>query len=674
MTTEIRISQLALSDSDAVDALMKRNSQTLGFLPRRALDEHVVRGTVLGATTGAAELAGYLLYAANPFRFRVVHLCVSDAFRGQGIARRLVDALKAAATTQRGIRLHCRRDYPAHHMWPTLGFLPLDEKPSRSRADRTLTLWYLDLAPDDRLGLFRANTSDETVDVVIDSQILFDFSEPESATTRVSKSLLSDFLADSVRIFLTDEVYLEINRNEDPKRRKLSRQYAGGFPKVEHNAGAVNYLAETLATFLPSHTPSQKSDIQHLAKTAASTVGTFVTRDDKLLKKSAKISALTGLQIMSPADVIIRHHELLERQSYGPSRVAGVDLAWRRWTHDDSSGFPFDLFLNDGERKGNFRKTLNRFLADPNLFTVESLYRENDAIAIRVLAPDSNHGFIARIVRIARTVDQRQIGRFVAADTLARAVEQDLCMVRVDSESMTSGLSHALLQTGFTKCGSDFVRFCFSACLDRQTTLKRIAELSPSSLNTYRDLTDLELEGHCSPMSLRRTDQTYFVVPVRPAYAMSLFDRRQSADDFFGGKPEVLLRWQNVYYRRKTHQHILKPPARILWYVSGRHKQIVAVSRLDEVAVDIPKVLYGRLQKYGILEWSDLYEMCKGSPATKIMALVFSHTFSFRHSISLDTLRKIFSVNQVGLTLQSPRRIPTRVFEEIFQRGLPRLS
>ena len=40
---------------------------------------------------------------------------------------------------------------------------------------------------------------------------------------------------------------------------------------------------------------------------------------------------------------------------------------------------------------------------------------------------------------------------------------------------------------------------------------------------------------------------------------MSLFDRRQSADDLFGGEAEILLRWQNVYYRKKTHHRMLKP-------------------------------------------------------------------------------------------------------------------
>ena len=265
---EVVISGLTLSDGDAVDRLMKRNSRTLGFLPRKALDDYLEKGTVLGARGDSGVLAGYLLYAANPFRFRVVHLCVSDDFREQRIARRLVDELKKTATTQKGIGLHCRRDYSAHGMWNALGFVPLNEKPSRAGTGHTLTFWYLDLAPSERLGLFRADTSEETVDVVVDSQILFDFHEPENDKTKPSKSLLSDFLADAVHSFLTDEIYLEIDRNNDPERREV--------PSLRGRRGSP---------------------------------------------------VAVGLQVVSPTDLIIRHHELLERQSYVPDRVAGVALA-----------------------------------------------------------------------------------------------------------------------------------------------------------------------------------------------------------------------------------------------------------------------------------------------------------------------------------------------------------
>jgi len=669
---EIVISTLTLADGDAVDELMKRNSRTLGFLPRQVIDNHILNGTVLGARSHTGQLAGYLLYAANSTRFRIAHLCVSDAFRNRGIAKRLVDELKKTATTQKGIRLHCRRDYVANAMWPTLGFIPLDEKPSRSAAGYILTLWYLDLAPDDRLGLFRARSSDEVVDVVIDSQILFDFHDPDDEKTQPSKSLLSDFLADSIRIFITDEILQEINRNDDAERRALSRRQAGGFLTIEHDPRSVEHFANVLCTILPHRTASQKSDIQHLAKTAASTARIFVTRDDKLLREAIRISNLTGLHVVSPTDLIIRHHELLERQSYVPRRIAGVALAWRRWTHEDSARFPFESFLNHRERKGNFKAVLMSFLAHPDRFKVDVLCSGDDAIAIRALVQEAAGSLDVPMVRISRAVDQRHFGQFVVADVLTRAVEDRLDMVRFRSEHMNPSLGHDLLQVGFTKHGRDFVRFCFSRWLGRRSTVARIAELSPGTEREYRRLTDHEMEEHCSPLGLETTGQEYFVVPVRPSYAMSLVDRRGSANDLFGGKPEVLLRWDNVYYRSKSRHRMLKTPARILWYVSRKAKQIVAVSRLDEVTIDSGKALFRRFQKFGILEWADLYEMCDGEPSTEVMALRFSHTFSFCEPVSLQAIREIFTEDGVGLALQSPLKVPTRTFRKIFERGFPK--
>ena len=108
--------------------------------------------------------------------------------------------------------------------------------------------------------------------------------------------------------------------------------------------------------------------------------------------------------------------------------------------------------------------------------------------------------------------------------------------------------------------------------------------------------------------------------------------------------------------------------------MSRPEKQIVAVSCLDDVAVDTPKVLFGKFQKFGILKWDDLYEMCDGDVTTEIMALLFSHTFPFRKPISLAAMRELYSKNKVGLALQSPQRVPANLFEEIFRRGFPRLS
>ncbi|MDE0326361.1 MAG: GNAT family N-acetyltransferase, partial [Candidatus Poribacteria bacterium] len=141
------IKQLTAVDLDAVDDLMKRYGQTLGFLPRGALEYYLQgeKGGVLGAKTDAGQLVGYLLYAANPSYFRLTHLCVLEEYRGQGIAKRLVNDLKDSTTTQRSIELNCRRDFPANDLWPELGFVTLGEKPSRSKNGHFLTIWQLTL-------------------------------------------------------------------------------------------------------------------------------------------------------------------------------------------------------------------------------------------------------------------------------------------------------------------------------------------------------------------------------------------------------------------------------------------------------------------------------------------------------------------------------------------------
>ncbi|MXY59633.1 MAG: GNAT family N-acetyltransferase, partial [Chloroflexi bacterium] len=182
---------------------MKQNSGTIGFLPRQVLEKYVGEKSVLGAKTADDELAGYLLYAANRDRFRIVQLCVGGSFRGQGIAKLLLEALKSTATTQKVVRLHCRNDFPAHQMWPKLGFIPESERPGRSKEGYPLTRWRLVLASDDQLALFRANISEDILDVVIDAQIFFDINEPDSDSTVPSKALLSDLFVDSINVWVT---------------------------------------------------------------------------------------------------------------------------------------------------------------------------------------------------------------------------------------------------------------------------------------------------------------------------------------------------------------------------------------------------------------------------------------------------------------------------------------
>ncbi len=668
------ISKLTSHDLNAVDELMIQHGQTLGFLPRKALRDYLEKGGVLGAKTGDGKLIAYLLYGIYPDRFRIAQLCVSKSFQGRGIARQLLENLKNSATTQKFVSLNCRCDFPAHNMWPKLGFVHLDERPGRSSAGHPLARWHLTLAQYDQSSLFQAKTSDETLDVVIDAQIFFDLYKPDSHTTKLSKALLSDWLMDLLALWITDELFNEIGRNNDPKQRERLRNRAYISRRIEHDLRLTGRFEERLRTILPSHKPSQESDIRQLAKAAASDVKIFVTRDQTLLKKAKEISDLTDLQILSPTDLIIRLHELSKRQSYAPDRVSGPDLEWRRLTADDLTSFPITSFLDKGERQGQFREKLELFFASPNHYKCELLRSGNDIVAIRVLTSNSNKILTVPLARVTRSADRSLFGRFLIADTISKAVEKRLSMAKFEATALTSSLIPDLWEMGFTKHNDNFMRFCFARCLDREKVLSAIAELCPEFISNYRNMPNLELERYCSPLSLEEAKQKSFLVPVRPGYAMSLVDRHGSANDLFGGKTSILLRWDNVYYRKKTHHKILQPPARILWYVSGNQKQIIAASHLDEVEIGTAKALFKKFKRFGILEWNDIYKMCAGDPSNEIMALKFSHTFPFRKPISLDTIRAVFRENGTGLSLQSPVKLSMAIFHKLFQLGYPNRS
>ena len=669
----IAISKLTSADITAVDGLMKRHSATIGFLPNVVLEDHLSNGCVLGAKTEDGQLIGYLLYSAYPDRFRIVQLCISEEFRGRGIAKELIETLKTSATSQKVIRLSCRNDFPAHSMWPKLGFVPVSERHGRSREGHLLTAWRLIIAHDDQLALFRANISDEILDIIIDAQVFFDFDEPDADNTLPSKALISDSFIDSVNICFTDELLTEISRNHDADRRRNARARAGQFVELQHDPLLVNGLIESLAQILPSSTESQVSDIKHLAKAASSDVSIFVTRDQALLKKADQIAELTHLQVLSPTEVIMRLRELSEEQAYTPDRVAGLGLGWRRLESNELAAFPFTRFLDQQERLNQLKERVESFLVNALHHEVEVLYEGNDPVVLRVLAYTSPKALTVLLGRVATSRDRSLWGRFLISDVVYKALRMNRDLVRIESTALPSGLLQGLSEMGFTRSRDGFVRFCLAEYRDREGMLSEAADQCPECVDNFRNMTELELEHSFSPL-MSSADRNCFVIPIRPGYALNLFDRVQSAYDLFGGNPNVLLLWSNVYYRAATLRRMLRGPGRILWYVSGGPREIVAVSHLDEVVVDTPKELFRRFKRYGTLEWRDLYRMCGGDISRQLMALRFSHTFPFRTRISLEKIWAAFDEDGVGRSLQSPRVIPLQTFRRLFELGYPEES
>ena len=667
------ILKLTVTDLEAVDALMKRNSRTLGFLTREALEGYLRMGDVFGLKSCSGKLMGYLLYATHRTYFRITHLCVSEEFRGRGLARRFIEHLKEATTTQKTVRLACRNDFPAHRMWPKLGFVSIGEKRGKSKEGYLLTIWQLVLAHDDQLELFRAKVSDTVLDVAMDAQIFFDFDEPDSEDSQASKVLLTDSFVDSVNLGYTDELFNEISRNPDADKRREDRDRTVHFFPVKHNPLIADVLAESLKQILPSGNQSQLSDINHLAKTAASDVSVFVTRDGRLLKKAALIADLVDVQVLSPTELVLQLNELADKDNYHPDRVSGLVLEWRRLTSHELTEFPFERFLERGEPLRRLKRKFEALLVDSTPNEIEVLWSEGEPIAIRGVRYDSDQTLSLTIGRLSRSADGTHVGQFLVSDLIYKAIRQNRSMLNFETHSVPTSVIHGLSDMGFRRSGDHFVRFCLPHCQNRTATLVEIEELAPETMDDYQDMTLLDLERFCSPLSTDQ-QQNYFLIPIKPRYALHLFDRRQSAQDMFGGNSNVLMLWRNVYYRKATLRRMLRVPGRILWYVSRNPKAIVAVSHLDKVEINTPKELFRQFKKIGTLKSEDLYEMCGREPLRELMAIQFSHTFLFEKPIALDAVRKAFEEEDVGFSVQSPRRLQPSTFRKLFELGYPERS
>ena len=664
------ISKLSSAYLSAVDELMKRNSGTVGFLPLEALRYYLENEWVLGAVTSEGHLAAYLLYAENRDRFRITQLCVEEDFRGQGLARGLLDALKVSAITQKVIVLSCRNDFPAHSMWSELGFVPVDERPGRSKEGHLLTVWRFTLAVEEQLALF---PSESALDVAIDAQIFFDFDKPESDASRPSKVLISDHFTDSVNVWYTDELLSEINRNVSAEKRQAARLRARDFWEVRHDPVSAEILSDALTQVLPSGTTSQRSDINHLAKVASSDIDIFVTRDRRILNKANEIAELVNLRVVSPTELIIRLNELSEAQAYEPNRVSGLGLQWRRLSSQEFSTFPFDRFLEPRERLGRLKERVNSYLIDASSHEFEILWSGDEPVALRCLTTNSPGMLTITLGRVSTSTDRTLFGRFLVSDAIFRAVRQGIELVGFDETALPASLIQGISGMGFTKNGEYFLRFCFTRHMERDQVLSSINTLRPDAISNYRDMDVLELERSCSPL-ISDSPQNYFLIPIRPGYALNLFDRQQSSYDLFGGEPKLLMRWSNVYYRRVTHQLTLKAPSRILWYVSDSQQQIAGSSHLDEVVIDNPKELFRRFSRQGTLEWQDLYDMCEGEVSRDLMALRFSHTFTFNSPVPLSEVRKVFEEEGKGLFLQGPIKLSSSIYRKLFELGYPEQS
>ena len=568
------------------------------------------------------------------------------------------------------LELHCRRDFDANAMWGNLGFIPWGEKPGRASSGTILTLWRRELAQSDQMELVFDGAGHGEIDVVMDAQVLFDLETPDDeAPAAPSKALLSDFLTDELNLKITDETLVEIDRNDDDERRNRSRQAALRFPQVSYDDQSFRQIKSALGKVLPTTSDSDMSDIQQLAKAAASDATYFATRDKKLLGRSKVIDDLTGLHVRRPARIIV---EIYDRMvgTRKAERISGPDVDWRPLSTSELQSFESRMFLREGERKHLFEQKLDVHLSNPQSSMCDVLRFTGATVAVRVLSVDEGKVLKVHLARVTHRAHDRLVEPYFVMALVLKAAQTGAQVIVIDGDEMSNRLARHYRDFGFVEHGGSLVRFCIPAVLRRDEVLCRMESLRPGSSSVFASMETGELERRCSPLCLADFDPSFLIIPIRPGYAVNIVDFMRSAGDLFGGDPSRLLRPDNVYYRSAGTFKNLKPPARILWYVSD-DGLIAGSSHLDCVEVGPAKDVFRKHQKRGTLDRKAVVQIAKGAPEGEVMALSFSDTHPFPKRVSLDDIRKIYSDSGGGAQFLpiSIRTVSTEIFHALFKHG-----
>ena len=690
--TEVPVSSRVLS---RIKALAKKNSATLGFLPDGAFDAYTQRGWVLAAVADD-DVLGYVIYRISRMRAALVHLCTNDSQRGRGIARHLFRAVVDRTSDLHGILANTRRDFPAHTLWPRLGFAAIGEMPGRGVKGSVLTRWWYEHP---HLTLFSNQAStmgaQSPIDVAIDLNVFYDLVMPSSrGGVEESLSLQSDWLVGEIQLCATAELFNEINRLASTQVRKEQRTLAHEFKRISGTDEAFNRTYSLLSSIMgEAKNNRQASDLRHLAHTAAANVEFFVTRDARILKFQREIEGQIGVTPVRPTDLVIEIDQVRNNSSYQPVRFRGSTLQVSKVQRALREKLE-NIFANKelGETKTEFHKRLSAIL--PRRLGVDSevVLDHGEPIALFGLERSNPNILEIPCLRLRHGPLARTLARQIVTMAIDSSIANNSSITAVTDDWLEPYAEEALADAGFAKAGAHWVKLNYSAIGNEDDVsfgIGRLLEevrvsglhvpgIMPFPLQSGCQLTATEtvlLERTLRPLKLTNDTLDTLVIPVMARWAQHLFDSGLAEQTLFGAQPGLLLRWENAYYRSSRSLGEISAPFRILWYVSqdGRYTgtgQIRAYSVGSSVEVLPARSAYDRYKRLGVYEWRQVLEISDGDPDGPVMVIRFCDIEGFKNPVDRNRFSEILGLSDNKRpSLRGPQRISETAFAGIYREG-----
>jgi len=649
---------------EEVIALSKRYQGWLGQLPYQAFHIAAAKGHLFASYVDG-ELAGYALFRhrARDGVLALTHLCVDDRYRGQGVARGLIDALVASYPVANGIQAWCRESYPAHDAWLPLGFTWTGRKSGRSKEGHQLACWWLPIQ--NTLFTFDAGSAPMAA-AAIDTNVYRDIVQErtEHPDSMALWGPNADWLADSVELVICGQTETEINAQsaEHPELRRSIRR----FRQLSAPSSDWRPLFNKLATNVPS-AKIQPNDLRTIAQACCGSARYFVTQDEPVIKAAEVIEDTTGIRVVRPADLLLIAHADSGESNYVPEALCETGLSFGDLP-DIPSRSDLGDFVNSKAHErlpqlvAKLREASASVGRDGHLWHIAD---PGGIIALAAASPSSTNLKVS-LLRVRGTnrstfarqlLDRlRQLGRDLSLDSI------------VVTDEVTSELVPALLSEGFTVADGLWTAELVKRSVTSDEELRQTLPLLDAGLDELSAAEVSELERRYWPLRVFTGRTPCHVVPIQEPWARELFGNEPGQQVILPRRTHLGIAREHVYY--KSFRSNLTVPSRLAWYVSGQSSNggIRAFSWLEAVDSARPRTLYRRHGGLGVYGLKDVEELVtrRGGQAT---ALRFGRTEVAASVVTYEQMKPIFDRHSQPLPFPTMREIPEQMFEELYWEG-----
>ncbi len=679
-------------------ALGDKNKQTLGFFPEEVFRKFFESKKAFAAVKDG-KLAGYILWAKNNRlnSVTITHFCISPEFRGHKVSDELFAQFKGKVKGLCSkIRISCRQDEiyaPARKLWARLGFKPIGEKPGRAIKGSVLDIWAYDFHEPSLFDNFCKNDAEKIL-VAIDANIFFCLNSKDDSRYDKVKILNEDWIKDQFEFRVSSEIFNEIKRHPDPDERERCRNRVGQELRPDRNYWEKLESELKAKLKVNNQSDSWASDICHLSCAIASGVSFFLTFDREILNKKDSFLADYRLEVCEPLDFVLKFHEIDRAKEYEPARFFGIsNLSVSRISSKELDSLCKKFQNSAIESLGLFSEKIRRNMGDFDSDIGLKIFADSDIYAFTLFTNNFQESQLEiSVFRVSKVQLEIELYRSMLLQIIRYGIDNKLALIDFQEEFIPQDLVHALVELGFTKNCSNWVKVigsCFDTLEECSSWLNDLKNAFPQTLHFFKTIEDFSencgspknligLEKMLWPGKILFKDTPSYVIAIKPKWAKELFDFRLASEYLINSNQhaKLMLGLENAYYSGMARRSI-KFPSRILWYVTQDEsspsiwsKAITACSYLDEVIVDYPKSLFKKFKRLGTFDWVDLMELSHNDLQKEITAFKFSFTELFEIPVSFKEVNNIWK-EKVGCKFnpQSPVQAPLEVFKQIYRLG-----